>query len=367
MPLAATGPDRRRPPSARVVEDDVEQHLDARRVQRPHHRLELDDRAAGARIRRVFRVRREEPQRVVAPVVPQPELDQALVVHEVVHRQQLHGRHPEPDQVLHRRRMRQPRVGPPQRLRYPGMPRREALHVQLVDHGLAHRPPRRAIVPPVEAPRAHDRPRDEARAVEPVPLPLVVEQLHRRSPLDLPLDRARVRIDEQLRRIAQHPPLRLERPMDPEPVPLPDPTPGEEAMPDPPFPPAQPVPRLEPLLVEQTQLHPFRHQGEHGEPNPTLDGRRAQRIHPTRRQHVHAAGTLPRAPLTTHPSPLTLHPSTPLAPAPSRRAAPSATTQKEPLRKAGRQETRPTKTARALVPTRGARRLRREHDGLGLF
>ena len=89
-----------------VVVDDVEDHLDARRVQRLDHRLELlhlalrlgaddvgqlarGDAVAGDR---VAVVRGEEGDRVVAPVVAQAALGEVVVVDELVHRHQLDGR-----------------------------------------------------------------------------------------------------------------------------------------------------------------------------------------------------------------------------------------------------------------------------------
>ena len=52
-----------------MVEDDVENHFDARLVQRPHHLLELADLAARLAADGVAAMRREERQRIVAPVV----------------------------------------------------------------------------------------------------------------------------------------------------------------------------------------------------------------------------------------------------------------------------------------------------------
>ena len=72
-----------------VVVDDVEDHLDAGLVQGPHHRLELRDLLAALAAGGVLVVRGEEADRVVAPVVAQPALDQMRVVDELVHRQQL--------------------------------------------------------------------------------------------------------------------------------------------------------------------------------------------------------------------------------------------------------------------------------------
>ncbi len=69
-------------------------------VQASHHALELLDLAALAGHRRVRVVRREEADRVVAPVVRQALLDEAVVGDELVHRQQLDRGHAEPLQVL---------------------------------------------------------------------------------------------------------------------------------------------------------------------------------------------------------------------------------------------------------------------------
>jgi hypothetical protein len=59
----------------------------------------------------VLRVRREELDRVVAPVVRQPALDQVAVVHEGVDRQQLDRGDAEVAQVLDHRRRRQAAEG----------------------------------------------------------------------------------------------------------------------------------------------------------------------------------------------------------------------------------------------------------------
>ena len=61
-----------------VVIDDVENDLDARRVQGLHHRLELVHLARRGRPPPSSRVRGEEADRVVAPVVRQPLVGQAL-------------------------------------------------------------------------------------------------------------------------------------------------------------------------------------------------------------------------------------------------------------------------------------------------
>ena len=73
----------------RVVEDDVEDHLDAGAVQRLDHVAELVERAERVRTRAVSRMRREERDRLVAPVVHAAGRRVLLVERE--HRQQLDG------------------------------------------------------------------------------------------------------------------------------------------------------------------------------------------------------------------------------------------------------------------------------------
>ena len=66
--------------------------------------------------RRVLVVRREEADRVVAPVVAQPAVDEVRVVDELVHGQQLDRRDAEPGEVLDRGRVGEAGVGAAQRL-----------------------------------------------------------------------------------------------------------------------------------------------------------------------------------------------------------------------------------------------------------
>ena len=91
-----------------VVVDDVEDHLDAGAVQRLHHLLELAHLAAELAAGAVAHVGREEADRVVAPVVAQPLVEQDLVVDEGVHRHQLDRGDAELAQVLDDRRVREP-------------------------------------------------------------------------------------------------------------------------------------------------------------------------------------------------------------------------------------------------------------------
>jgi len=59
-----------------MVVDDIENDRDAGRVQRLHHRPELVDHALGRSARRVSRMRREEAERVVTPIVRQSAIDE---------------------------------------------------------------------------------------------------------------------------------------------------------------------------------------------------------------------------------------------------------------------------------------------------
>ncbi len=95
----------------RVVVDHVQNHLDAGRVQVADHGLELADHFAGRVDRGIPRRRREEAQRVVAPVVHQPTLDQVPVVERLLHGQQLDGRDAQVLQIANRRVGAQPGVG----------------------------------------------------------------------------------------------------------------------------------------------------------------------------------------------------------------------------------------------------------------
>ena len=166
------------------------------------HRLELAERPR----RRVAHVRREETDRVVAPVVAQAELDQALVVDERVHRQELDRGDAEAQQVIDHRRAGEPRVRAAQLRRHVGMELGQALDVRLVDHRVLERDARRAVVAPAE--RGVDDPALERagrvvarveREVLAAAADAVAEM--RVGPAQRALDHPRVRVEQQLVRI----------------------------------------------------------------------------------------------------------------------------------------------------------------------
>ena len=73
-----------------VIVNHVEDHFDPGRVEIAHHAFELGDLLAHRAAARVFRFRREETDRVVAPVIRQAAIDQNLVVDVMMDRQQFH-------------------------------------------------------------------------------------------------------------------------------------------------------------------------------------------------------------------------------------------------------------------------------------
>jgi hypothetical protein len=114
-----------------VVVDDVEDDLDAGRMEPAHHDLERRDALVGVE---VVRMGGEEADRVVAPVVAQAQFDEPALVGEGMHRQELDGRHPELDQVIDDVGRRQALEGAPARARDLGMGSGHAADVGFVDN-----------------------------------------------------------------------------------------------------------------------------------------------------------------------------------------------------------------------------------------
>ena len=117
-----------------VVVDHVEDQLEPGIVQMRHHLLELGEGEVG--IGRIAPGGREEADRVVAPVVLQPLVEQGAVVDEGVHGQQFHRGDAERREVGGDLRAGEPRIGAAQRLGQRRMPLREPAHVRLVDDGV---------------------------------------------------------------------------------------------------------------------------------------------------------------------------------------------------------------------------------------
>ena len=208
---------------AGVVVDDVQDHLEAGGVQRLHHALELAHGALGRPVAGVAALGREVAEGAVAPVVAQAPVLQEAVVAGRVHRHELHRRDAQPPEVADHGGVGQAGVGAARGVGHLGVQLGQALHVRLVEDGLAPGHLGRAVVAPVED-LVDDHRLGHARRV----VPLIDGQItalvvgavsqHRLLPVDPAPQRPRVRIDEQLVRVAALAPLRGVRAVNPQPV-----------------------------------------------------------------------------------------------------------------------------------------------------
>ena len=276
-----------------VVVDHVEDHLEARAVQRLDHRLELVDLLAAVPGRAVAVVRREEADRVVAPVVRHAGARDVRLRGELVHRQQLDRRDAEVLEVVHRGVRGQPRVAAADLLGHLVVQLGEALDVRLVDHcvGPSVARPHLLVVAPVEGVAHDDALRDERRGVA-VVAGSDVRAAHRvevvgpgvRVAVDRPrgvvaaTDRAGVGVEQQLGRVEHPPAMWVPRAVGAEAVALSRGDAGHGTVPD-----AQGLlgegePGLCVVLVEEAQLHRGRLRREHREVRALLAPRRAQRL-----------------------------------------------------------------------------------------
>ena len=173
-------------------------------MERLDHRLELADLLAVVAGAGIAGVRREEIDRVVAPVVVQVLVDEMLVVEEGVNRHQLDRGDAELLQVVDRDLVAEPGVGAAALLGDPGMAGGESLYMQFVDDRAVERRLRRSVVSPIEVVIDHDALREPSGVLLVVAgqigVLLAGERVaeHRRGPIDLPGERLGVRIDQQL-------------------------------------------------------------------------------------------------------------------------------------------------------------------------
>ena len=144
---------------AGVVVDHIHQDLDAGAVEASDHGLELGNRG----FVQVTRLRREEADGLVAPVVPQLPCRQELVVDESLRGQQLDRRDAEPGQIFEHRLRRQAKESAGRR--GTRMAHRHAFHMRLVNHHFGDRNVRREVVTPGEGRIGDDAFRHEGRAV----------------------------------------------------------------------------------------------------------------------------------------------------------------------------------------------------------
>ncbi len=134
-------------------------------MQRLHHHLEFVHRVVGGR---VARLRSEEADAVVTPVVDQSALDQNAIVDEAVHRQQLDRGDAERAQMVYGRRAAEAGIGTAQFRRNAAVERGESFHVQLVDECVAPAGPGLLDTLPVERGIDHPALRHRCRVVPPV-------------------------------------------------------------------------------------------------------------------------------------------------------------------------------------------------------
>ncbi len=265
-----------------VVVDHVEDDLDAGLVQRLDHRLELGDVPVRRCRRAVTLVRREEPDRVVAPVVRQPPLGQDRLRHGLVHRHQLDRGDAEPLQVLDDRGRRQPRVAAAQLGRYAGMPQRQAADMRLVDQGLVIRRAQLLIAGPVKIRVDDDIPWHIRGAVVSVQRSQVSAAANvreqGRAGRDLAIDGLAVGVEQQLGRIAPVPAAQVVRAVHAVAVPLARADVGQVAVPDEPVDLAQRDRCLSAVGVEQAKFNQLSNLGEDREVGPRTIPNGAKRI-----------------------------------------------------------------------------------------
>ena len=187
-----------------VVVDDIEDHFDVGFVERANESLELLHLLADVAAARVLVVRGEEADRIVPPVVAQVAIAKARVLHELVDREELEGRDAERLEIVDGGRMSHACIRAAERLGHIRVRLRETLQVRLVDDGLVQSHVRRTVVAPVEVRVVDHRLRDVRGAVVVVPGAGIGEPVREAclSPIDGTLDGLRVRIDEQLVRVA---------------------------------------------------------------------------------------------------------------------------------------------------------------------
>ena len=240
---------------------------------------------------RVARVRREEADRRVAPVVGEPPVGEERLVGDVVDRQQLDGGHAERLEVLDRGLRGQSGVRAAQVLANAGVAHREALDVRLVDHRLVHRRVGRAVVLPLEAIVDDHALRDRQRVVGGVHHEVgvvagtrvgLVREHVAAAEAHLALDRLRVRVDQQLVRVEAVAGARVVGAVDAVAVALPGTDAGQVHVPVERRALADLDPLLDVLVVEQAQLDALGVLGEQREVGALPVPGRTQRERPAR-------------------------------------------------------------------------------------
>ena len=259
-------------------------------MERLDHLLELAHLAAAVVGRGVLGVRREEAVGVIAPVVAEAFVEQAGLVHELVHRHQLDGGDALLADRLEHGRRGEARVGAAQVLGHGRMQPGEALHVQLVDHRGLGPVARTPVAAPVERRIDDVGARRVGGAVGLLDRVLVAAERigeHRVAPRDVAREGLGVRVGQQLGRVAAQPVRRVVRAMHAIAVGLSGGDPGQEQVPDEAGLTDEVVPGFLAGLVEEAQLDTVRQAREHAEmhalPGQRGPERAVDRRHPVLR------------------------------------------------------------------------------------
>ncbi|MNU90348.1 hypothetical protein D3C71_802130 [compost metagenome] len=182
-----------------VVVDHVQDHLQPGRMHPGHHLLELGDGVGGQQPR----VRCEEGQGVIAPIVAQATLEQVLVVHVGVHGQQFQRSGAQVPEVVQQAVVLERGERAPCRFGYLRMQHRQPAHVGFVDHRIFPGHARRTVAPPGERRIDHRALGHERCAVAFVEAQVLVTMAHgvaeqRRRPLQLAHHLPGVGVQQQL-------------------------------------------------------------------------------------------------------------------------------------------------------------------------
>ena len=184
---------------AAVVVDDVEDDLDPGIVQPLDHGLEVGDRVR----RQQARIGRKKADRVVAPIIGEPALDQMTVVDRGVDRQQLDRGDAEPDQVVDHRRRGEAGKGAAMLRVDAGMAFGDRRARELENDRLFPRDLRPALLAPGEGGLDDPAFRDEARIVAPIDRQILARAAdavaeNRVGPAQPAVQRLGIGIDQQL-------------------------------------------------------------------------------------------------------------------------------------------------------------------------
>src|SRR5438477_11677102 len=185
-----------------MVVDDIEDDFDTGFVQTLDRCLELGDRAA----RQKARIRREEPDRVVAPVIRQPAAYKVTVTDRGMHRQKLDRRDAELDKIIDDRRRGERGKGAALVHIDRRMLDREAAHMHFEDDRLLPGRVRLAVIVPGEGgldvpafrPVTGTVAAVESEVFARAANPITVDEIARR---DLPRNRLRIGTEQQMARI----------------------------------------------------------------------------------------------------------------------------------------------------------------------